>query len=91
MTAALWNRPTQAEVAAEVAGSQTRALPSPPSAEILQANDLLTQGVLLYKQVMEGRVSAGPTAPGSVGNSPVCRGACESQAGRGPQNILGWV
>ena len=30
------------------------------SAEILQANDLLTQGVLLYKQVMEGRVTFGP-------------------------------
>ncbi|XP_004706117.1 ADP-ribosylation factor-binding protein GGA2 [Echinops telfairi] len=27
-------------------------------AEILQANDLLTQGVLLYKQVMEGRVTS---------------------------------
>ncbi|KAM4829091.1 ADP-ribosylation factor-binding protein GGA2 [Thomomys bottae] len=42
-------------------------------AEILQANDLLTQGVLLYKQVMEGRVTFGNTVPGSVGDIPVSR------------------
>lgn len=35
-------------------------------AEILQANDLLTQGVLLYKQVVEGRVNAGKAAVGEV-------------------------
>ncbi|XP_054992576.1 ADP-ribosylation factor-binding protein GGA2 isoform X2 [Sorex araneus] len=33
-------------------------------AEILQANDLLTQGVLLYKQVVEGRVISGTPAAG---------------------------
>lgn len=43
------------------------------SAEILQANDLLTQGVLLYKQVVEGRVNAGKAAVGEVS---VPRGAC---------------
>ncbi|XP_029802095.1 ADP-ribosylation factor-binding protein GGA2 isoform X2 [Suricata suricatta] len=42
-------------------------------AEILQANDLLTQGVLLYKQVMEGRVIFGNTVTGSVGDLPVSR------------------
>ncbi|XP_048645613.1 ADP-ribosylation factor-binding protein GGA2 isoform X3 [Marmota marmota marmota] len=42
-------------------------------AEILQANDLLTQGVLLYKQVMEGRVTFGNTVPSSVGDVPVSR------------------
>ncbi|XP_072798887.1 ADP-ribosylation factor-binding protein GGA2 [Vicugna pacos] len=41
--------------------------------EILQANDLLTQGVLLYKQVMEGRVIFGNTAISSVGDIPVSR------------------
>lgn len=46
------------------------------SAEILQANDLLTQGVLLYKQVVEGRVNAGNPATGAVGDIPVTRGAC---------------
>uniref|UniRef100_A0ABI7ZQ41 Golgi associated, gamma adaptin ear containing, ARF binding protein 2 n=1 Tax=Felis catus TaxID=9685 RepID=A0ABI7ZQ41_FELCA len=42
-------------------------------AEILQANDLLTQGVLLYKQVMEGRVIFGNTVTSSVGDLPVSR------------------
>lgn len=42
-------------------------------AEILQANDLLTQGVLLYKQVMEGRVTFGNTVASSVGDIPVSR------------------
>ncbi|KAM5199301.1 ADP-ribosylation factor-binding protein GGA2 isoform 2-T2 [Hipposideros larvatus] len=42
-------------------------------AEILQASDFLTQGVRLYKQVMEGQVSAGNTAPSAVGGAPVCR------------------
>uniref|UniRef100_H0XCY2 Golgi associated, gamma adaptin ear containing, ARF binding protein 2 n=1 Tax=Otolemur garnettii TaxID=30611 RepID=H0XCY2_OTOGA len=42
-------------------------------AEILQANDLLTQGVLLYKQVMEGRVTFGHTVTNSVGDIPVSR------------------
>ncbi|XP_049645081.1 ADP-ribosylation factor-binding protein GGA2 isoform X2 [Suncus etruscus] len=40
-------------------------------AEILQANDLLTQGVLLYKQVVEGRVSSGSTVPSSREPLPV--------------------
>ncbi|KAM9210754.1 ADP-ribosylation factor-binding protein GGA2 [Dugong dugon] len=40
-------------------------------AEILQANDLLTQGVLLYKQVMEGRVTFGNTMTSPVGDIPV--------------------
>ncbi|XP_023414605.1 ADP-ribosylation factor-binding protein GGA2 isoform X2 [Loxodonta africana] len=42
-------------------------------AEILQANDLLTQGVLLYKQVMEGRVTFGNTVTSLVGDIPVSR------------------
>nr|XP_036316019.1 ADP-ribosylation factor-binding protein GGA2 isoform X2 [Pipistrellus kuhlii] len=42
-------------------------------AEILQANDLLTQGVLLYKQVMEGRVIFGSTVTSTAGDTPVCR------------------
>ncbi|XP_047569966.1 ADP-ribosylation factor-binding protein GGA2 isoform X2 [Lutra lutra] len=42
-------------------------------AEILQANDLLTQGVLLYKQVMEGRVIFGNTVTSSVGDLTVSR------------------
>uniref|UniRef100_H0UZ16 Golgi associated, gamma adaptin ear containing, ARF binding protein 2 n=1 Tax=Cavia porcellus TaxID=10141 RepID=H0UZ16_CAVPO len=42
-------------------------------AEILQANDLLTQGVLLYKQVMEGRVTFGSTVTSSVKDTPVSR------------------
>ncbi|XP_016078164.1 PREDICTED: ADP-ribosylation factor-binding protein GGA2 isoform X2 [Miniopterus natalensis] len=42
-------------------------------AEILQANDLLTQGVLLYKQVMEGRVIFGNTVTSTVGEIPVSR------------------
>ncbi|XP_037671186.1 ADP-ribosylation factor-binding protein GGA2 isoform X2 [Choloepus didactylus] len=42
-------------------------------AEILQANDLLTQGVLLYKQVMEGRVTFGNTVTSSLGDIPVSR------------------
>ncbi|XP_021092976.1 ADP-ribosylation factor-binding protein GGA2 isoform X2 [Heterocephalus glaber] len=42
-------------------------------AEILQANDLLTQGVLLYKQVMEGRVTFGNTVASSVGDIPASR------------------
>uniref|UniRef100_A0A9L0RT87 Golgi associated, gamma adaptin ear containing, ARF binding protein 2 n=1 Tax=Equus caballus TaxID=9796 RepID=A0A9L0RT87_HORSE len=42
-------------------------------AEILQANDLLTQGVLLYKQVMEGRVIFGNTMTSSLGDIPVSR------------------
>ncbi|XP_053782027.1 ADP-ribosylation factor-binding protein GGA2 isoform X2 [Desmodus rotundus] len=41
--------------------------------EILQANDLLTQGVLLYKQVMEGRVIFGNTVSSTVGDIPVSR------------------
>ncbi|XP_053527765.1 ADP-ribosylation factor-binding protein GGA2 isoform X2 [Artibeus jamaicensis] len=41
--------------------------------EILQANDLLTQGVLLYKQVMEGRVIFGSTVSSTVGDIPVSR------------------
>ncbi|XP_076997667.1 ADP-ribosylation factor-binding protein GGA2 [Tamandua tetradactyla] len=41
--------------------------------EILQANDLLTQGVLLYKQVMEGRVTFGNTVTSSLGDIPVSR------------------
>uniref|UniRef100_A0A8C3VQI9 Golgi associated, gamma adaptin ear containing, ARF binding protein 2 n=1 Tax=Catagonus wagneri TaxID=51154 RepID=A0A8C3VQI9_9CETA len=49
-------------------------------AEILQANDLLTQGVLLYKQVMEGRVTFGSTAASSVGDAPVSR-AFQNPAG----------
>lgn len=63
---------------AEVVGSQTRVLLFPSSAEILQANDLLTQGVLLYKQVMEGRVNAGSKTPRPVGNVPVSRGTCRA-------------
>uniref|UniRef100_A0A2R9C7P0 Golgi associated, gamma adaptin ear containing, ARF binding protein 2 n=1 Tax=Pan paniscus TaxID=9597 RepID=A0A2R9C7P0_PANPA len=42
-------------------------------AEILQANDLLTQGVLLYKQVMEGRVTFGNRVTSSLGDIPVSR------------------
>nr|BAE35509.1 unnamed protein product [Mus musculus] len=42
-------------------------------AEILQANDLLTQGVRLYKQVVEGRVSAGNAVPAAVGAIPAPR------------------
>ncbi|KAJ8798607.1 hypothetical protein J1605_016410 [Eschrichtius robustus] len=42
-------------------------------AEVLQANDLLTQGVLLYKQVMEGRVTFGSTVVSSLGDIPVSR------------------
>ncbi|KAM5227710.1 ADP-ribosylation factor-binding protein GGA2 [Ctenodactylus gundi] len=42
-------------------------------AEILQANDLLTQGVLLYKQVMEGRVTFGNTVANSTSDIPVSR------------------
>ncbi|KAB0390869.1 hypothetical protein E2I00_003310 [Balaenoptera physalus] len=42
-------------------------------AEVLQANDLLTQGVLLYKQVMEGRVTFGNTVVSSLGDIPVSR------------------
>ncbi|XP_066131955.1 ADP-ribosylation factor-binding protein GGA2 [Saccopteryx bilineata] len=42
-------------------------------AEILQANDLLTQGVLLYKQVMEGRVIFGSAATDPGGDLPVSR------------------
>ncbi|KAM8777400.1 ADP-ribosylation factor-binding protein GGA2 [Rhynchonycteris naso] len=42
-------------------------------AEILQANDLLTQGVLLYKQVMEGRVIFGSVTADTVGDVPVSR------------------
>eukprot|EP00073_Rattus_norvegicus_P042163 XP_008772038.1 PREDICTED: ADP-ribosylation factor-binding protein GGA2-like [Rattus norvegicus] len=42
-------------------------------AEILQANDLLTQGVLLYKQVVEGRVNAGNAVPAAVGAIPASR------------------
>ncbi|MBV94762.1 ADP-ribosylation factor-binding protein GGA2, partial [Eschrichtius robustus] len=41
--------------------------------EVLQANDLLTQGVLLYKQVMEGRVTFGSTVVSSLGDIPVSR------------------
>lgn len=63
---------------AEVVGSQTRVLLFPSSAEILQANDLLTQGVLLYKQVMEGRVNTGSKTPRPVGNVPVSRGMCRA-------------
>lgn len=51
---------------------------SRPSAEILQANDLLTQGVLLYKQVMEGRVTFGNTVTSAVTDVPVSRGTCGS-------------
>uniref|UniRef100_G1PJU4 Golgi associated, gamma adaptin ear containing, ARF binding protein 2 n=1 Tax=Myotis lucifugus TaxID=59463 RepID=G1PJU4_MYOLU len=43
-------------------------------AEILQANDLLTQGVLLYKQVMEGRVIFGNTVTSTAGDTPDSRG-----------------
>ncbi|XP_029802103.1 ADP-ribosylation factor-binding protein GGA2 isoform X8 [Suricata suricatta] len=50
-------------------------------AEILQANDLLTQGVLLYKQVMEGRVIFGNTVTGSVGDLPVSRVVSQHPAG----------
>ncbi|XP_006892751.1 PREDICTED: ADP-ribosylation factor-binding protein GGA2 [Elephantulus edwardii] len=39
--------------------------------EILQANDLLTQGVLLYKQVMEGRVTSGNPMTSPVEDKPV--------------------
>ncbi|XP_008842038.2 ADP-ribosylation factor-binding protein GGA2 isoform X1 [Nannospalax galili] len=42
-------------------------------AEILQANDLLTQGVLLYKQVMEGPVTFGNAVTNSVGDIPIPR------------------
>ncbi|XP_036165394.1 ADP-ribosylation factor-binding protein GGA2 isoform X2 [Myotis myotis] len=42
-------------------------------AEILQANDLLTQGVLLYKQVMEGRVIFGNTVTSTAGDTPDSR------------------
>lgn len=49
-----------------------------PSAEILQANDLLTQGVLLYKQVMEGRVTSGSTVTSAVSDMPVSGGTCGS-------------
>ncbi|KAM6155218.1 ADP-ribosylation factor-binding protein GGA2 [Rhynchocyon petersi] len=41
--------------------------------EILQANDLLTQGVLLYKQVMEGRVTSGSTVTSPAGDTPVSK------------------
>ncbi|XP_047636266.1 ADP-ribosylation factor-binding protein GGA2 isoform X1 [Phacochoerus africanus] len=47
-------------------------------AEILQANDLLTQGVLLYKQVVEGRVTFGSTAVSSVEDTPVSRGCTKN-------------
>lgn len=72
------------------------------SAEILQANDLLTQGVLLYKQVMEGRVTFGNTVASSVEDIPVSEVCAESifhslsgqPADPGeeltPQNILGY-
>lgn len=46
------------------------------SAEILQANDLLTQGVLLYKQVVEGRVNVGNAMTGAVGDITASRGEC---------------
>lgn len=49
-------------------------------AEILQANDLLTQGVLLYKQVMEGRVTSGDTRTSAGGDVPVSR-AFQTPAG----------
>lgn len=42
-------------------------------AEILQANDLLTQGVLLYKQVVEGRVNVGNAVAAPVGEVTVPR------------------
>ena len=71
--------------------------------EILQANDLLTQGVLLYKQVMEGRVIFGNTVSSTVGDIPVSRGkcrepppslclgaACKYQKRNDSQNILGY-
>uniref|UniRef100_A0A8C2VLK2 Golgi associated, gamma adaptin ear containing, ARF binding protein 2 n=1 Tax=Chinchilla lanigera TaxID=34839 RepID=A0A8C2VLK2_CHILA len=48
-------------------------------AEILQANDLLTQGVLLYKQVMEGRVTLGNAVTSTVGDTPIS-GAFQSPA-----------
>ncbi|XP_036081130.1 ADP-ribosylation factor-binding protein GGA2 [Rousettus aegyptiacus] len=65
-------------------------------AEILQANDLLTQGVLLYKQVMEGRVTPGDTGASAAGDAPVarafqtaagCAGGCliDLGAGDGPE------
>ncbi|KAM9099850.1 ADP-ribosylation factor-binding protein GGA2 isoform 1-T1 [Sarcophilus harrisii] len=38
-------------------------------AEILQANDILTQGVLLYKQVVEGQVNAGNVMASTVTRS----------------------
>lgn len=53
-------------------------LSSRPPAEILQANDLLTQGVLLYKQVMEGRVTSGDTGASAAGDAPVARGVCRA-------------
>lgn len=53
-------------------------LSSRPPAEILQANDLLTQGVLLYKQVMEGHVTSGDTGASAAGDAPVARGVCRA-------------
>lgn len=38
-------------------------------AKILQANDILTQGVLLYKQAVEGQVNAGNLVPSTVSSS----------------------
>ncbi|XP_036594703.1 ADP-ribosylation factor-binding protein GGA2 [Trichosurus vulpecula] len=38
-------------------------------AKILQANDILTQGVLLYKQAVEGQVNAGNLVPSTVSGS----------------------
>lgn len=72
MTAAFWNGLKKTGLL--VAKPGQFSFFSPPSAEILQANDLLTQGVLLYKQVMEGRVIFGNTVTSSVGDLPVSRG-----------------
>uniref|UniRef100_A0A8C0R5A5 Golgi associated, gamma adaptin ear containing, ARF binding protein 2 n=1 Tax=Canis lupus dingo TaxID=286419 RepID=A0A8C0R5A5_CANLU len=57
-------------------------------AEILQANDLLTQGVLLYKQVMEGRVIFGNTVTSSVGDLPVSRVFQKPEAGTVAPSLL---
>eukprot|EP00069_Balaena_mysticetus_P006598 bmy_18720T0 len=50
-----------------------QAPPDQAALQVLQANDLLTQGVLLYKQVMEGRVTFGNTVVSSLGDIPVSR------------------
>ncbi|KAM5331940.1 ADP-ribosylation factor-binding protein GGA2 isoform 3-T3 [Glossophaga mutica] len=61
-------RPTLFRLAGDTIDDDDDAL-----VEILQANDLLTQGVRLYKQVMEGRVISGNPVSSTVGDIPVSR------------------